>query len=106
MLTFSQGDVGHDWWGAFAVREGRIFAGTLTSPSRIYDVSASPVRLVTTLPIAAVAFRFMDDGSLWACDGRGKLYRFADLANTDQHEVLLDAQTDFVDFALLPPRRD
>lgn len=99
VMTFSQGDMGHDWWGAFDVREGRLFAGTFRSPSRIYDVSASPVQLISTLPIGATAFRFMQDGSLWACDGHGKLYRFADPRNAQQFELLLDTRTEFVDFA-------
>jgi hypothetical protein len=99
VMTFSQGDVGHDWWGAFDVRDGRIFVGTFHGPSRIYDVSASPVQLLYTLPIGASAFRLMDDGSLWSCDGHGKLYRFPDPRNPGQHELLLDSETEFVDFA-------
>jgi hypothetical protein len=102
VMTFSQGDVGRDWWGAFDVVEGRIFVGTLTNRTAIYDVSVSPVRHVCTLPIAATAFRFGRDGSLYACDGRGKLYRFADLANPELRETLLTSRTQFVDFAFAP----
>ena len=97
--TFSQGDVGRDWWGAFDVRDGRIYVGTLRDRTSIYDVTASPVVRVATLPISATAFRFAADGSLYACDGGGKLYRFADLANTDQHELVLQSAAPFVDFA-------
>jgi len=100
VMTFSQGDVGHDWWGAFDVRDGRIFVGTITGPTRIFDVTASPVKPIATLPISATAFRFSADGSLLACDGQGKLYRFSDLAQPDKYEVVLTSATPFVDFAM------
>ncbi len=103
VMTFSQGDVGNDWWGAFDVRDGRIFVGTIKDQTRIYDVTASPVQLVATLPISATAFRFGPDGSLLACDGKGKLYRFAELAHPDKSEVVLTSDTPFVDFAPKSP---
>lgn len=98
LLTFSQGDVGHDWWGAFDVREGRVIVGTLTNRTRLYDVSVSPVRLFGTLPISATAFRFGHDGALYACDGQGTLYRFPDLRELDRSEVVLRSPVPFVDF--------
>lgn len=99
LLTFSQGDLGHDWWGAFDVRDGRIYAGTLRNRTTIYDVSASPVHRVTTLPISATAFRFAADGSLFFCDGRGTLYRIADLNHPEEYEIVLRSPTPFVDFS-------
>jgi hypothetical protein len=99
VLTFSQGDVGRDWWGAFDVVEGRVFVGTLRNRTAIYDVSVSPVQHVCTLPIAATAFRFARDGSIYACDGRGNLYRFGDRTNTERYETVLSSRTPFVDFA-------
>jgi len=96
--TFSQGDVGRDWWGEFDVVDGRIFVGTLSGRTTIYDVSASPVRAVCTLPISATAFRFAADGSIYACDGRGKLYRFADRNNVGSGELVLRSPTPFSDF--------
>ncbi len=99
VLTFSQGDVGHDWWGAFDVRDGHIYVGTLKGNSRIYDVSQSPVRLVCELPISASAFRFGPDDALYACDGEGKLYRFPNRENMSESEVVLETPTPFVDFA-------
>jgi hypothetical protein len=98
VLTFSQGDVGKDWWGAFDVIEGRVFVGTLRSRTAIYDVSVSPVQHVCTLTIAATAFRFARDGSLYACDGQGNIYRFGDRTNTDRYEIVLRSATPFVDF--------
>lgn len=98
VLTFSQGDVGNDWWGAFAVREGRIYIGTLRGRTRIYDVTESPVRLVCELPFSAPAFRFGDDNALYACDGAGKLYRFPNRDNMNEHEVVLETTLPFVDF--------
>lgn len=100
VLTFSQSDVGRDWWGAFDVRSGRIFVGTLRGRTTIYDVSASPVERVCSLPIAATAFRFAADGSLYAADGRGKLYRFADPADPESSQVVLRTAAPFVDFEL------
>lgn len=98
VLTFSQGDVGKDWWGAFAVRDGRIYVGTLRDRTRIYDVSESPVRQVCELPFSAPAFRFGADGALYACDGAGKLYRFPNRDNMNEHEVVLETVVPFVDF--------
>ena len=97
-LTFSQGDVGRDWWGACDVGEGRVFVGTNRGRTTIYDVSVSPVQTVCTLPIAATAFRFGRDGSIYACDGGGNLYRFGDRANTDRYDTVVRGATPFVDF--------
>lgn len=102
VLTFSQGDVGRDWWGAFDVRAGRIYIATLSGQSRLYDVTTAPVQHVATLPISATAFRFGPQGQLLACDGKGKLYRFDDLAHTDRHSVVLRSDVPFVDFAVRP----
>lgn len=99
VLTFSQGDVGNDWWGAFDVRDGHVFVGTLKGRTRIYDVSQSPVRLVCELPICAPAFRFGPDDALYACDGEGTLYRFPNRENLNEKEVVLETPTPFVDFA-------
>jgi hypothetical protein len=98
VLTFSQQDVGRDWWGAFTVREGRVYVGTLRDRTRIYELVDSVPRHVATLPFSAPAFRFAADGSLYACDGRGTLYRFADLRDTERSEVVLRSPTAFVDF--------
>ncbi|QDU30824.1 hypothetical protein ETAA8_59730 [Anatilimnocola aggregata] len=98
VMTFSQGDVGRDWWGAFDVVDGRIFVGTISGRTTIYDVSVSPVQRVCTLPISATAFRFRADGSIYACDGRGTLHRYADRNNPERSEVVLRSTTPFVDF--------
>ena len=107
VLTFSQGDVGKDWWGAFDVVDGRLFVGTLgTSNQRgktsVYDVSVSPVQHVVTLPIAVTAFRFGRDGSLYACDGGGNLFRWVDRNQPERYQTVLRSATPFVDFAILP----
>jgi hypothetical protein len=99
VLTFSQGDVGHEWWGAFDVRDGRVYVGTLSGQTRIYDVTEVPLRHVATLPLAARAFRFAADGSLCACDGQGRLYRFADWQRAAAGDLVLESSTPFVDFA-------
>lgn len=100
VLTFSQEVVGRDWWGAFDVRGGRIYAGTLRDRTRIYDVTDSaPAPLVAELPISATAFRFAADGALWASDGQGQLYRFPDLARPGAFQVVLHSPEPFVDFA-------
>lgn len=98
VLTFSQGDVGHDWWGDFDVTEGRVIVGTLRGRTALYDVSTSPVRQLCTLPMAVDAFRFAGDGSLWACDGQGALFRFPDLARPEAFEVKLHSSVPFADF--------
>jgi hypothetical protein len=100
LLTFSQGDVGKDWWGAFDVRDGKVFVGTLRDRTRIYDLSQSPVRQVCELPISATAFRFGPGNSLYACDGQGVLYRFDDLARPGDFEEVLRSPTPFVDFVI------
>ncbi len=100
VLTFSQADVGKDWWGAFDVVEGRVFVGTLRGRTAIYDVSVSPVQHVVTLPIAVTAFRFGRDGSLYGCDGAGKIYRWADRTQPERYETVLRSTTAFVDFAI------
>jgi hypothetical protein len=103
VLTFSQGDVGHDWWGAFDFLDERIIVGTLNYPTRLYDLSVSPPVLVATLPISAKAFRFAADGAVWACDGEGRLIRIPDLAHAETQEVVIDRAEPFVDFVWRNP---
>ncbi len=98
LMTFSQGNLANDWWGAFDVRQGRVFVATLKQPSSIYEIIESMPRKLTTLPIGITAFRFQPDGSLLASDGRGKLIRFRDLSHPDTNELLLDSPVPFVDF--------
>lgn len=100
LLTFSQGDVGHDWWGAFDVRDGKVYVGTLRDRTRIYDLSQSPVRQVVELPISATAFRFGPGQSLYASDGQGVLYRWDDLARPGDFQEVLRSTTPFVDFVI------
>lgn len=99
VMTFSQGDVSKDWWGAFDVHDDKIYAATLNSPSKVYDITKiSPTTLVATLPIRVLSIRFSKDGVLHACDGEGKLYRFPDLTAPEKFEVLYESKTKFTDF--------
>lgn len=98
-LTFSQLDVQRDWWGAFDIHDGQLIVGTLHEPTALYNVSVSPPQLVTTLPLGAAAFRFAADGSLWACDGQGRLLRFANPRRPEQGELILQSDAPFTDFA-------
>lgn len=104
VLTFSQGDVGHDWWGDFDVVDGRVIVGTLRNATSLYDVTATPVRRLCTLPLAVTSFRFAPDASLWACDGHGRLLRFADLAQPEVFEEKLHSPLPFEDFEFGPGR--
>jgi len=99
VLTFSQGDVGRDWWGAFDVRDGRIYVATLRDKSRIYEIVNSVPRRVAELPFSVTAIRFDQDGSLCACDGQGGLYRFPDLTDPAHYTEVARSRTPFVDFA-------
>ncbi|MBX7165107.1 MAG: hypothetical protein K1X74_02040 [Pirellulales bacterium] len=100
LATFSQADVGRDWWGAFDIHQGRIYVATLNGPARLYELPESGIpRLVATLPIPVHAFRFGEDGALWACDGQGGLFRFSDLQRPEQIETVLRGGVPFVDFA-------
>lgn len=102
VLTFSQEPVGRDWWGAFEVRDGRVYAGTLRDATRVYEVTGGLVRPWATLPMSVTAFRFGPDGRLWACNGQGALYRFTDPTRSGEHEVVLNTSVPFTDFAFLP----
>jgi hypothetical protein len=103
LLTFSQEVVGREFWGAFDVHRDKIYAGTLSDRTRIYDVTrAAPVELIAELPFNAPSFRFSRDGVLYACDGRGKVYRFPDLRDTNRSEVVLDIAEPFTDFIWAP----
>ena len=101
LMTFSQQDVGSDWWGAFDVHQGKIYVGTLRDQTSIYDVSVSPVKRVCQLPFAATAFR-LRAGGLYACDGKGHLFHVPDLSRPDEYSPVLDLTLQFVDFEPLP----
>lgn len=98
ILTFSQIDVGKDWWGAFDVYRDKIYVGTSRGKTSLYNVSVSPVERVCELPFAVSAFRFQEGGGLLACDGKGRLFRFGDLSHPESFETILETSTPFVDF--------
>lgn len=104
VLTFSQLNTQRDWWGAFDVRDSRIYVATLRAPTTIYEVVDSIPRELYRLPIGATAFRFRNDGSLDACDGQGKLYHFPDPTDSQNYSVILDSPVPFVDFSPAPER--
>jgi hypothetical protein len=103
VLTFSQGDVGNDWWGAFDVRAGEIYVATLQAPSRIYRIERSIPQLVATLPISIRSFRFDSDQSIMATSSEGQICRFDDLrGNPNRYEVIARRPFKMVDFVSLP----
>jgi WD40 repeat protein len=105
VLTFSQELVHRDWWGAFDVRDGQVFVATLSSPSKIYQLENSIPKLITTLPISAKSFRFESPTDLMATDGTGRLYRFTDLSQPENFQVITDGPFRFIDFARKPTSR-
>lgn len=102
LLTFSQSLVDRDWWGAFDVNNGQIYVATLRSPAKLYRVTNSIPQLIATLPIPLSSFRITDSGTLLAADGQGKLYRFADWRQPEQHEVIVQREFAFSDFLAIP----
>lgn len=102
LMSFSQELVGRDWWGAFDVRDGQVYVSTLSSPSKIYIIENSIPRWIATLPLSAKSFRLESPTSIVATDGTGKLYRFSDLQNTDNYELVSESPFRFVDFAKKP----
>ncbi len=98
LMTFSQNDLQKDWWGAFDVRQGRIYVATLKQPSSIYEIIDSIPRKIATLPISVTAFRFDQDKSLLVADGHGKLVRFPDLSTPEVRQTELESPIPFADF--------
>ncbi len=102
LLTFSQSNVDHDWWGAFDVRGGQVYVATAKSPAKIYRVESSIPRLIATVPFPVSSFRFETDDSILAADGHGRIYRIADLQQPQNFEVVVDRTFPIVDFLRLP----
>lgn len=102
LVTFSQALVGKDWWGAFDVRDGKIFVATLNSPSNLYQLENAIPKHIATLPFPVSSFRLTEGNSLLASDGKGQLLRVPDLKQPDKLEAALKLETAFADFTVAP----
>jgi hypothetical protein len=98
VLTFSQGDVQRDWWGAFEVHQGQIYLATLNSPAKIYRVESNIPRLVVTVPFSVKAFRLTSESEIWATDGAGNILLVDDLQHPELYKVKVRGVPAFVDF--------
>ncbi len=102
VLTFSQSLVERDWWGAFDVRGGQIFVATAKTPAKIYRLDNSIPTLIATVPFPISSIRFESSNSILAADGRGRIYRVADLQQPQQAEVVVQREFPIVDFLRVP----
>ncbi len=84
IAAIRQSDVGGNWWGTFAVRDGVFYLATLETPSRILKLAGSePERFATADGYKIQGLACGPDGQFYFCDGSEKVYRTADFRKVE-----------------------
>lgn len=84
VATVRQADVGGQWWGTFAIRDGVIYLATLDDQSQLFKLTGDGPRQV----FADNVFRITglaagSGGEFFFTTGDGKVYRTSDFAGVD-----------------------
>ncbi len=98
--TIRQSDIGGNWWGTFAIRDGVIYLATFESPSRFFKWTSSGAERVFENNTARVqGFATGDSGAFYFTDGTDHVYRTADFQNV---ETSFRGARNFTDVAVEP----
>jgi hypothetical protein len=99
-VTVSQSQIGGNWWGTFAIRDGVIYIATLETPSRIFKLdSAGPEQVFSGNRHKIQGLTSGSDGSFYFVDGTAGVYRTADF---DVVETVFRGGRPFTDVAVEP----
>jgi outer membrane protein assembly factor BamB len=96
VATIRQAEVGGNWWGTFAIRDGVYYLTTFENPSRIYKLASTTPELVAELPFKINGLAASADGNFYFTDGSDKVYRTADFHSV---ETALRGEHQFTDAA-------
>lgn len=101
VATVRQADVGGNWWGTFAIRNGEIVLATLDEPARLYKWTGSGVvRAFPNNRTAVRGFVAAGDGRFWIANGTGTVLRTRDF---ETFETGLTTDRRLTDVALRAP---
>lgn len=101
VATIRQADVGGNWWGTFAIRNGEIVLATLDEPARLYKWTGSGV--VRVFPNNRTAVKGLvagGDGQFWIANGTGTVLRTRDF---ETFETGLQTDRRLTDVSLRAP---
>lgn len=89
VATVPQNQVGGNWWGAFAVKDGAIIVGVNhANGSKFYKVNGGHVEAVmATSEFQVAGFNFDNNGDLVFTTGTPKIYRTTDFSRVDPVHV-------------------
>jgi hypothetical protein len=100
VATVRQADIGGNWWGTFAVKDGSIHIATLERPSRLFKVgTGAPQPVFTANQHEIHGFTTTHDGKFVFANNTGKIFRTADFVTVEP--VLVGGQN-FTDVAVEP----
>ncbi len=102
LLTFSQSNTDHDWWGAFDVRGGQVYVATLKSPAKLYRIVDSIPQHIATFSFPISSFRIIGPSAILAADGQGKIYRIDDWQQPERADVIVQREFAISDFLTIP----
>ncbi len=98
IATVRQAQIGGNWWGTFAIRNGLVYIATLDNPSRIFKLTtAGPEQVFTANHFQIQSLTTTPDGNFYFTDGTGKVYRTTDFETV---ETALQADRPFTDVAV------
>lgn len=102
LLTFSQSNTDHDWWGAFDVRGGQVYVATMKSPAKLYRIADSIPQHIATFSFPISSFRIIGPTAILAADGQGRIYRVDDWQEPERADVVAQREFAISDFLAIP----
>lgn len=100
VVAVRQADIGGNWWGTFAVKDGTVYIATFERPSRLFKVGTGARQQVFTANQHEIhGLTTTPDGAFVFADNTGKIFRTVDFVTVDQ--VLVGGQH-FTDVAVEP----
>lgn len=83
VATIRQADIGGNWWGTFAIRDGIYYLTTFENPSRIYKLTSNTPELVAEVPYKVTGLTASPDGNFYFTDGTNQVYRTRDFQTVE-----------------------
>lgn len=99
VAAIRQSQVGGNWWGTFAIRDGVVYLATFENPSRILKLTSGGPEPFATASFKIHGLATASDGSFYFTDGTDKVYRTTDFQTS---EPVLRASRIFTDVSVAP----
>ena len=73
--SIRQADLPDNWWGAFAVRGGKLYLATYGPPTQVFEWTAEGAQPILSLPFSCLGFDVDAAGQFYLASTDGRVYR-------------------------------